>query len=128
MTKLPTELHKNILLTITACLPVWHAEVHIKGCKEENGVTYQEGAAAVDGEESERQWSMYNPAAYYTREMGEMTCMDFLDDKMDWVAHQKNISQGTNFHCTHFALRSSWLVFALPKKALYCLQGREGPV
>lgn len=94
MPKLPQELQKPDHLTLKPCLPVWHAKAHNADCEAEHTISFVDGAGATDGEEPERQWAIYNKASYSTREMGEVSRVNFLEDKMDYHSWLKNVQQG----------------------------------
>lgn len=117
MPKLPSELHQPDTLNVKTCLPVWHAKAHQLECEVAHTISFVEGAGVTDGEEPERQWSIYNKASYATREMGEVSRANFLEDKMDYHSFMKNVQQGT----LYFLSRSSSIPthypeFSLPKK------------
>ncbi|KAH8818699.1 hypothetical protein DL96DRAFT_1820120 [Flagelloscypha sp. PMI_526] len=70
---------------------LWHGGVHNAECQAEHIITHVVGAGATDGEEPEREWALSNPFAYFTQEMGEVARLNFLEDKFDYLAYQKNI-------------------------------------
>ncbi|KAH8823082.1 hypothetical protein DL96DRAFT_1743418 [Flagelloscypha sp. PMI_526] len=90
-TGLPSYLNTLRTITFLICLPVWHGGVHNVECQAEHIITHVVGAGATDGEEPEREWALSNPFAYFTREMGEFARLNFLEDKWDYLAYQKNI-------------------------------------
>ncbi|KAH8825897.1 hypothetical protein DL96DRAFT_1735127, partial [Flagelloscypha sp. PMI_526] len=90
-TGLPSYLNTLRAITFLICLPVWHGGVHNVDCQAEHIITHVVGAGATDGEEPEREWALSNPFAYFTREMGEVARLNFLEDKWDYLAYQKNI-------------------------------------
>ncbi|KAH8813863.1 hypothetical protein DL96DRAFT_1757976 [Flagelloscypha sp. PMI_526] len=90
-TGLPSYLNTLRTITFLICLPVWHGGVHNVECQAEHIITHVVGAGATDGEEPEREWALSNPFAYFTREMGEVARLNFLEDKWDYLAYQKNI-------------------------------------
>ncbi|KAF7310144.1 CxC2 domain-containing protein [Mycena indigotica] len=52
------------------------------------------GVGKTDGEGIERTWSLLNPSAWATKEMGEGARHDTLEDKIDHLNFEKNIGQG----------------------------------
>ncbi|KAH8796807.1 hypothetical protein DL96DRAFT_1825613 [Flagelloscypha sp. PMI_526] len=88
---LPSYLATCRALTFLICIPVWHGGVHNADCQAEHIITHVVGAGATDGEEPEREWALINPFAYFTREMGEVAHLNFLEDKCDYLAYEKNI-------------------------------------
>jgi hypothetical protein len=82
-------------VTIQYGLPVWHAAAHETSCQAQNSLTYLEGVGHTDGEGIERTWSVLNPVAWATKEMGKGARHDALDDRIDHHNWEKNITQGT---------------------------------
>ncbi|KAF7294627.1 CxC2 domain-containing protein [Mycena indigotica] len=76
-------------------LPIWHAESHTKSCRDTNKLDYKPGVAKTDGEAIERVWSVLNPAALATKEMGLGNRADTLDDRVDNHNFLKNMMLGT---------------------------------
>ncbi|KAJ7582441.1 hypothetical protein C8J56DRAFT_894348 [Mycena floridula] len=92
---LPLKLQHNFTKTeIRSVLPIWHSDVHWLKCHSQNLVQYQEGAAKTDGEAPERFWGGTNEISYATKEMGEGTQHDAIEDRLDYHNHQKNIKLG----------------------------------
>ncbi|KAJ7585952.1 hypothetical protein C8J56DRAFT_787825 [Mycena floridula] len=92
---LPKKLRHDFEKTkIHAALPIWHGDVHHVPCRTNNLVQYQEGAAKTDGEAPERVWGELNEVSYATREMGEGTRHDALEDRLDFHNVQKNVKLG----------------------------------
>ncbi|KAJ7225376.1 hypothetical protein GGX14DRAFT_386277 [Mycena pura] len=79
---------------IQYALPVWHAGAHELDCQVQNSLAYTPGAGKTDGEGIERTWSVLNPVAWATKEMGEGSRHDMVEDKVDHINFGKNISQG----------------------------------
>ncbi|KAJ7062237.1 hypothetical protein C8F01DRAFT_986513 [Mycena amicta] len=75
-------------------LPVWHAEAHELMCRIKLVLSYLRGVGKTDGEASERFWAAMNPASYATKEMGEGSRHDTLEDKIDHLNYEKNIGFG----------------------------------
>ncbi|KAF7319016.1 hypothetical protein HMN09_00237800 [Mycena chlorophos] len=75
-------------------LPVWHAAAHEVTCQMTHSLSYATGVGRTDGEGIERTWSVLNPMAFSTKEMGEGNRHDTLEDKVDHVSFEKNIAQG----------------------------------
>ncbi|KAF7305858.1 CxC2 domain-containing protein [Mycena chlorophos] len=75
-------------------LPVWHAGVHELLCRSENSLSVIDGVGKTDGESIERLWSTLNPVGYATKEMGAGARHDAIEDHIDYLNFQKNISQG----------------------------------
>jgi hypothetical protein len=65
-------------------LPVWHASDHELACQVTHSLTYKSGAGRTDGEGIERLWSRTNGMANSTKEQGEGSRRDNLDDKFDF--------------------------------------------
>ncbi|KAL1749560.1 hypothetical protein FB107DRAFT_280582 [Schizophyllum commune] len=74
-------------------LPVWHGGIHEESCRSRNSLKYLRGVGRTDGEAIERIWSLMNPVAYATKEMGEGARHDAIEDKGDCVSFMKNVSQ-----------------------------------
>ncbi|KAJ7580971.1 hypothetical protein C8J56DRAFT_1056969 [Mycena floridula] len=92
---LPQKLQHDFEKTeIHAVLPIWHGDVHFLKCQTQNLVQYQDGAGKTDGEAPERLWGEINEIAYATREMGEGTREDVLEDRLDFHNIQKNVKLG----------------------------------
>ncbi|KAJ7593205.1 hypothetical protein C8J56DRAFT_886201 [Mycena floridula] len=81
-------------MEIHAALLIWHGDVHFLKCRTQNLVQYQDGAGKTDGEAPERLWGEINEIAYATREMGEGTREDVLEDRLDFHNIQKNVKLG----------------------------------
>ncbi|KAJ7582414.1 hypothetical protein C8J56DRAFT_894327 [Mycena floridula] len=92
---LPQKLqHDFEKMEIHAVLPIWHGDVHFLKCQTQNLVQYQDGAGKTDGEVPERLWGEINEITYATREMGEGTREDVLEDRLDFHNIQKNVKLG----------------------------------
>ncbi|KAH8797282.1 hypothetical protein DL96DRAFT_1721325 [Flagelloscypha sp. PMI_526] len=72
-------------------LPVWHANGHVITCRMANSLTVKEGAGRSDGEGPERVWSRNNAMANSTKEQGEGSRRDNLDDKFDYENTCRNL-------------------------------------
>lgn len=115
MANIPSPLHKPENMTLRACLPVWHGRAHNLKCEAEHTISYVQGAAATDGEEPERQWAVYNKSSASTKEMGEVSRANFLEDKMDYQSYVKNVNLGMLCPIFHIAY-SLEPEYSLPKK------------
>lgn len=82
------------MITLLFGLPVWHAAAHEVSCQNENSLTYLDGVGRTDGEGIERTWSVLNPIAWATKEMGRGARADAIEDKIDHHNWEKNINQG----------------------------------
>ncbi|KAH8833463.1 hypothetical protein DL96DRAFT_1703117 [Flagelloscypha sp. PMI_526] len=93
MEKLPPQLQcSSAKEFICTGLPVWHATGHEAKCRMANSLTLMEGAGRSDGEGIERVWSRTNPIASSTKEQGEGSRRDNLDDKFDYENTCRNLS------------------------------------
>ncbi|KAH8830080.1 hypothetical protein DL96DRAFT_1706915 [Flagelloscypha sp. PMI_526] len=93
MEKLPPQLQRSSAKEfIRTGLPVWHATGHEAKCRMANSLTLMEGAGRSDGEGIERVWSRTNPIASLTKEQGEGSRCDNLDDKFDYENTCCNLS------------------------------------
>ncbi|KAJ7852029.1 hypothetical protein B0H14DRAFT_2581072 [Mycena olivaceomarginata] len=81
-------------LNVIYALPVWHAAAHETSCQTENSLSYVEGVGRTDGEGIERTWSVLNPLAYSTKEMGNGARHDAIENKVDHLNFEKNVGQG----------------------------------
>ncbi|KAJ7711507.1 hypothetical protein B0H16DRAFT_1480292 [Mycena metata] len=75
-------------------LPVWHAGSHEEDCRNTHSLSVKQGVGKSDGEGVERTWSILNPAAYHTKDMGIGNREDHLNDKIDSHNFLKNIGLG----------------------------------
>ncbi|KAF7310141.1 CxC2 domain-containing protein [Mycena indigotica] len=85
---------------IQYALPVWHASAHEITCQVANSLRYAVGVGKTDGEGIERTWSILNPVGWSTKEMGEGSRHDAIEDKIDHVNFEKNIGQGEKYTCS----------------------------
>ncbi|KAJ7081651.1 hypothetical protein B0H15DRAFT_924210 [Mycena belliarum] len=92
--KMPEELRLDSGVKIEFGLPVWHAAAHETECQAQNSLTYVDGVGRTDGEGIERTWSVLNPIAWATKEMGKGVRHDALEDRIDHHNWEKNINQG----------------------------------
>ncbi|TRM63043.1 hypothetical protein BD626DRAFT_403449, partial [Schizophyllum amplum] len=90
--KLPELLRPDPLKDLRFGLPVWHGAIHEEMCRSQHSLKYHE-VGRTDGEGIERIWSLFNPCAWATKEMGEGTRHDWLEDKGDSVNFLKNVQQ-----------------------------------
>ncbi|KAJ7073296.1 hypothetical protein B0H15DRAFT_793030 [Mycena belliarum] len=110
MEKMPEHLRLDLSkTTVTFGLPVWHASAHEKTCQAQNSLTYMVGAGRTDGEGIERTWSVLNPMAWSTKEMGPGARHDAMEDRIDHHNFEKNIGQVT----------------ALPRKLIVAIAERD---
>ncbi|KAI4517304.1 hypothetical protein K525DRAFT_153413, partial [Schizophyllum commune Loenen D] len=91
--KLPRHLRPDPSADLKFCLPVWHGAIHEESCRSVNSLKYHHGVGRTDGEGIERIWSILNSISYATKEMGEGTRHDAIEDKSDSINFGKNISQ-----------------------------------
>ena len=94
--KLPSALRPDPKLDLRFGLPVWHGGIHEDLCRSRHSLKYHHGVGRTDGEGIERIWSMFNPLAWSTKEMGEGSRHDAIDDKSDSTNHNKNVNQGSS--------------------------------
>ncbi|KAJ6452140.1 hypothetical protein C8R47DRAFT_1204389 [Mycena vitilis] len=93
--KMPKDMRLPLdKITLQCALPVWHATSHEEDCANANSLSFKPGVGKSDGEGVERTWSVLNPAAYHTKDMGKGNRMDTLEDKIDAHNHQKNLGLG----------------------------------
>ncbi|KAJ7215649.1 hypothetical protein C8J57DRAFT_1199378 [Mycena rebaudengoi] len=93
MARLPPQMHVDLSkVQVQFGLPVWHAGSH--DCREDNSLNFKPGVGKTDGEGIERTWSVLNPAAFATKEMGLGNRADGLDDRIDNHNFLKNLTQG----------------------------------
>nr|GAT47503.1 predicted protein [Mycena chlorophos] len=75
-------------------LPVWHAGAHQAECRAHLALAYMLGMGKTDGEAMERIWASLNPASWATKEMGVGARHDVLEDKIDRMNYEKNLTLG----------------------------------
>ncbi|KAJ7088008.1 hypothetical protein B0H15DRAFT_949821 [Mycena belliarum] len=93
--KLPKGMRKTLdSVKIQYALPVWHAASHNDECQNQNSLSFKPGVGKSDGEGVERTWSVLNPAAYATKDMGRGNRADSLEGKIDNHNFLKNVGQG----------------------------------
>ncbi|KAJ7141828.1 hypothetical protein C8R43DRAFT_1131140 [Mycena crocata] len=94
---LPEEMRINLdKVHVSFGLPVWHTAAHERKCQIQNSLTYMEGVAQTDGEGIERLWSHIIQLAWAYKEMNEGAREDAIEDMIDYLNHEHNISQGTS--------------------------------
>ncbi|KLO04959.1 hypothetical protein SCHPADRAFT_789776, partial [Schizopora paradoxa] len=78
-------------------IPKFHIAAHGKSCQSIFSLNYRAGMGRTDGENIERGWAWMNPAALSTREMGEGSRQDTLDNQ--WGAWNWRIitNMGSSF-------------------------------
>lgn len=74
--------------------PMWHGNAHKILCEAMNSIKYKWGVGRTDGEGIERLWALLNAIAYATREQQPGARYDDIEDKLDNMAWQKNITMG----------------------------------
>ncbi|KAF7295610.1 CxC2 domain-containing protein [Mycena indigotica] len=95
MRRLPAPMQQNLEETkIQFGLPVFHAPIHNTECNNENHLERQPGTAKTDGEGIERVWSVLNPIAFSTKEMGLGHRADVIEDRVDNHNFLKNLGLG----------------------------------
>ncbi|KAH8802319.1 hypothetical protein DL96DRAFT_1718947 [Flagelloscypha sp. PMI_526] len=75
---------------IQSGIPVWHASDHVLPCRMANSLSVKDGTGRTDGEGMERVWSRNNGMASSTKEQGEGSHRDNLDDKFDYENTTRN--------------------------------------
>jgi len=80
--------------TIDGAVPKFHEPAHGKRCHTTFSLNYLEGVGRTDGEGIERDWSSVNGAARSTKEMGEGSRHDALDDIWGDTNYRKVIGFG----------------------------------
>ncbi|KAF9508560.1 hypothetical protein BS47DRAFT_1373652 [Hydnum rufescens UP504] len=74
-----------VFLKVDGVIPKFHLPAHKEGCHTIYSLNLRPGAGRTDGEGIERDWSAMNAAATSTKEMGEGSRHDALDDFWgDW--------------------------------------------
>ncbi|KAJ7766826.1 hypothetical protein B0H16DRAFT_1661387 [Mycena metata] len=112
MKAMPQRLHLDLdEIVVLFGLPVWHALAHEKKCQVQNSLSYVPGVGRTDGEGIERTWSVFNPLAWATKEMGCGARHDSIEDKIDHYNFDKNINQA--------------VVTTLPRKLILALDERD---
>lgn len=80
MKELPSSLHITSNVHIEYAIPKCHLHAHQVACQTPNSLNLKPGVGRTDGEGIERDWSLVNPAANSTKEMGAGSRHDTLDD------------------------------------------------
>ncbi|KAJ7780761.1 hypothetical protein DFH07DRAFT_729140 [Mycena maculata] len=80
--------------TYQCVVPGWHAASHNDKCQENNSLSFKLGIGKTDSEGMERVWSIMNPMAYHTKDIGCGQRTDVVEDKIDSHNFQKNLGQG----------------------------------
>ncbi|KAJ7162526.1 hypothetical protein C8R43DRAFT_1086432 [Mycena crocata] len=94
MKKMPREMQIDLeKVHVSFGLPVWHAAAHERKCQIQNSLTYMEGVARTDGEGIERLWSRIIRLAWASKEMNEGAREDAIEDLIDYLNHERNVSQ-----------------------------------
>ncbi|KAI0686696.1 hypothetical protein C8T65DRAFT_590939 [Cerioporus squamosus] len=78
-------------------VPKFHVSAHKAECQAVYSPNYTRYAARFDGEHVERLWSVLNPAAGSTREMGPGSRKETLDDLCSFNNWRKIVSMGPQF-------------------------------
>jgi hypothetical protein len=81
---------------IRYAIPKFHLPAHGFRCWSLFSLNYIIGSGRVDGEGIERLWSVSNPVATSTREMGHGSRHDFLEDRWGAANFRKLIGLGTS--------------------------------
>ncbi|KAJ7165262.1 hypothetical protein C8R46DRAFT_1220395 [Mycena filopes] len=90
--KLPKALQLPMKdIKLQCALPVWHAGSHEEECRNAYSLSVKPGVGKSDGEGVERTWSVLNPAASHTKDMGIGNREDHLNDKIDNHNFLKNL-------------------------------------
>jgi hypothetical protein len=94
-TSLPLALQLDPRIQLTGVVPKFHLPAHKQLCHTKFSLNLRPGAGRTDGEGIERDWSNINPAAMSTKEMGEGSRHDTIDDLFgDWN-YRKVMGLGT---------------------------------
>lgn len=93
--QLPPEFQLDVNETmIRYFIPKFHLPCHKLGCQSKFSFNLHPGVGRTDGEGIERDWSIMNMAASTTKEMGEGSRHDALDDYWgDWN-YRKSLTFG----------------------------------
>ena len=91
---LPAALQLDPAIDLSGVVPKFHLPAHKNICHTKYSLNLCPGCGRTDGEGIERDWSNINPAAMSTKEMGEGSRHDTIDDLFgDWN-YRKNVGLG----------------------------------
>jgi len=96
------QLSRSVLDTIKYVIPKFHIYGHGSKCQSRFSLNFQRHSARTDGEEPERWWAHINPISMSTREMGQGSRHDTIDDH----AAAWNWRKITNFGAFAVCLRN----------------------
>lgn len=110
MPQLPDYLHIDVnrLRTAIYVIPKLHIWGHGPKCLVEYSLNFIRWMAVSDGEDPERWWAHMNPVSMSTREMGEGSRHDTLDDHARSWNWAKLVGFGESFH--HFLIAYHQLI------------------
>ncbi|KAJ8502454.1 hypothetical protein ONZ45_g11741 [Pleurotus djamor] len=94
MSQFPAELQIPSACSLQFAIPKCHTPAHQTPCQAPHSLNLKPGAGRTDGEGIERDWSVLNPAASSTREMGRGLRHDTLDDLFSYHNWQKTTALG----------------------------------
>ncbi|KAJ8480768.1 hypothetical protein ONZ45_g15534 [Pleurotus djamor] len=109
MPKLPAKLQLRPTVHLDFAIPKCHCPAHKLACQTPHSLNLKPGAGRTDGEGIERDWSMFNPAANSTKEMGMGSRHDTLDDLFGYHNWQKTAGLGVS-------LKRKYLIAAVESK------------
>jgi hypothetical protein len=92
---LPAHLQLNTeTISLKRVIPKFHASAHKVECRTAYSFNLTPGVGRTDGEVIERNWSAINPTSNSTKEMGEGSRHDALDDFFGDLNFRKTLSFG----------------------------------
>ncbi|KAJ8518864.1 hypothetical protein ONZ45_g4098 [Pleurotus djamor] len=98
----PAEFRLPATTALDFAIPKCHSPAHKTECQAPHSLNLKPGAGRTDGEGIERDWSMINPAANSTREMGQGSRHDTLDDLFAFHNWQKITGLGQSLKRKYF--------------------------
>lgn len=109
MKNLPSTLQLRPTVHLDFAIPKCHCPAHKLACQTPHSLNLKPGSGRTDGEGIERDWSMFNPAANSTKEMGMGSRHDTLDDLFGYHNWQKTAGLG-------LSLKRKYLIAAVESK------------
>ncbi|KAJ8475268.1 hypothetical protein ONZ45_g15673 [Pleurotus djamor] len=109
MSRMPAALQLRPTVQLDFAIPKCHCPAHKLSCQTPHSLNLKPGAGRTDGEGIERDWSMFNPAANSTKEMGMGSRHDTLDDLFAYHNWQKTAGLG-------LSLKRKYLIAAVESK------------
>ncbi|KAF9487718.1 hypothetical protein BDN71DRAFT_1513702, partial [Pleurotus eryngii] len=98
MQELPSHLHISDNVLVDFCIPKCHLHAHQSMCQTPHSLNLKPGVGRTDGEGIKRDWSLINPAANSTKEMGAGSRHDTLDDIFGYHNWLKTTRLGLSLH------------------------------